>query len=134
MYSSTLGNITYQFKDLKTLMAKATPFRSGDELAEVTADNYRERVAAQVALANLPLAVFLNELVIPYETDDVSRLIIDNHDKIAFSTVSGFTIGSFRDWLLLEETDNFTISKIRKGLTPEMIAAVSKIMRNQDLI
>ncbi len=134
MYSSTIGHITFSFKDLKDLMAKATPFRSGDALAGVAAESYQERVAAQYALANLPLNRFLQELVIPYESDDVSRLIIDNHDKMAFSPISGFTVGALRDWLLSDDADHHSISALRKGLTPEMIAAVSKIMRNQDLM
>lgn len=115
-------------------MAKATPFRSGDALAEIVAESNQERVAAQICLANLPLAVFLQEMLIPYEVDEITRLIIDTHDKHSFSPISSLTVGELRDWLLREETDQDVIQSVRAGLTPEMIAAVSKIMRNQDLI
>lgn len=134
MYRSTSGHINYTFKDLKTLMAKATPFRSGDALAGLVADSHQERVAAQICLANLPLSVFLQEMLIPYETDEITQLIVDTHDQKSFSQISSFTVGEFRDWLLSEQTDQAVIDMIRPGLTPEMIAAVSKIMRNQDLI
>lgn len=115
-------------------MAKATPFRSGDALAGIAAESHQERVAAQICLANLPLAVFLQEMLIPYEADEITRLIIDTHDKHSFSPISSLTVGELRDWLLREETDQDVIQSVRAGLTPEMIAAVSKIMRNQDLI
>ena len=134
MYSSTLGNIAYSFKDLKTLLAKATPLRSGDQLAGLAATSYKERVAAQQCLAELPLTTFLEDLVIPYESDDISRLIIDAHDKNCFSLISNLNVGELRNLLLSEQADNAFISSIREGLTPEMIAAASKIMRNQDLI
>jgi len=134
MYRSTSGHINYTFKDLKTLMAKATPFRSGDALAGLVADSHQERVAAQICLANLPLSVFLQEMLIPYETDEITQLIVDTHDQKSFSQISSLTVGEFRDWLLSEQIDQAVIDMIRPGLTPEMIAAVSKIMRNQDLI
>jgi ethanolamine ammonia-lyase large subunit len=134
MYSCTLGNIVYTFKDLKTLLAKATPLRSGDQLAGVAAGTYKERVAAQQCLAELPLTYFLEDLVIPYESDDISRLIIDSHDKNCFSLINNLNVGELRNLLLSDQADNTFISTIRSGLTPEMIAAVSKIMRNQDLI
>lgn len=133
-YSYTIQNFTYRFSSLKTLLAKATPFRSGDALARLVAESYKERVAAQLALADVPLKTFLNEAIIPYETDEVTRLIIDEHDFLAFLPVSHFTVGELRDWLLSDETDTIKLQKLAKGLTPEMVAAVSKLMRNQDLI
>ncbi len=133
-YQCTVGSFTYRFADLKELLAKASPLRSGDVLAGLVADSYEERVAAQMALADVPLVTFLNEVVIPYETDEVTRLIIDTHDKIAFSQISHFTVGELRDWLLSDEAGTNTLQQIAFGLTPEMVAAVSKLMRNQDLI
>jgi ethanolamine ammonia-lyase large subunit len=121
-------------KDLKTLMAKASPARSGDALAGIAAENDRERVAAQTALADVPLQQFLDEPLIPYEQDEVTRLILDGHDRAAFAPVSQFTVGEFRDWLLGYETTGETLSAVAPGVTPEMVAAVSKLMRNQDLI
>jgi ethanolamine ammonia-lyase large subunit len=134
MYQQTIRNITYHFPDLKTLMAKATPRRSGDELAGVAAKSAQERVAAQMALAEIPLKTFLTEHLIPYEEDEVTRLIIDSHDIQAFAPVSHLTVGDFRDYLLLETTDKQILTSLQKGLIPEMVAAVSKIMRVQDLI
>src|SRR3954451_2328314 len=99
-YRHTIGQTVYHFADLKTLLAKATPLRSGDELAGIAAQSAEERVAAQMALADAPLKVFLSELVIPYETDEISRLIIDGHDSSALQPVSHMTVGEFRDWLL----------------------------------
>ncbi len=130
----TIHNHTYLFDDLKTLMAKATPFRSGDALAGVAADSYEERVAAEMCLSNVSLKTFLNEAIIPYEKDEVTRLIVDTHDANAFISVNHFTVGELRDWLLSDDADEFTLQKIATGLTPEMVAAVSKLMRNQDLI
>jgi ethanolamine ammonia-lyase large subunit len=126
--------MTYRFNDLKTLLAKASPYRSGDVLAGLAAGSYEERVAAQITLADVPLKVFLNEEVIPYEQDEITRLIIDNHNLEAFSLIKTLTVGEFRDWLLKNETDTLTLQKIAPGVTPEMAAAVSKLMRNQDLI
>ena len=134
MYSFTIRNIVYRFDDLKTLLAKASPYRTGDVLAGVCAESYEERVAAQIALADVPLKTFLNEVIIPYEQDEVTRLIIDSHNAGAFSTMSSLTVGEFRDWLLSDETDTVVLKSIEAGITPEMAAAVSKLMRNQDLI
>jgi ethanolamine ammonia-lyase large subunit len=133
-YRFTLGAVTYTFPDLKSALAKATPLRSGDLLAGVAAQSAEERVAAQMALADLPLKAFLNEVVVPYETDEVTRLIQDSHDRAAFAPVASLTVGGFRDWLLSEAADSETLTRLAPGLTPEMVAAVSKIMRVQDLI
>ena len=134
MYAHTVGSVRYRFADLKTLLAKATPFRSGDALAGLAAETAEERVAAQMALADLPLAAFLDQAVVPYETDDVTRLILDNHDRSAFAPVASLTVGGFRDWLLSYGADEAALARLAPGLTPEMAAAVSKIMRSQDLI
>ncbi len=133
-YAATLGKKSYAFADLRELMAKATPLRSGDVLAGVAAANEKERAAAQRVLADVPLARFLEELLIPYEADGVTRLIVDEHDPEAFAAVAGMTVGQFREWLLEYETGEAELAKVRAGLTPEMVAAVSKICRNQDLI
>jgi ethanolamine ammonia-lyase large subunit len=133
-YHHTIGRKTYRFNDLKTLLAKASPHRSGDILAGVAAENYEERIAAQIALADVPLKTFLNETVIPYEQDEITRLIIDNHDSSSFALINTLTVGELRDWLLRDETDTPTLQKLAPGITPEMAAAVSKLMRNQDLI
>jgi len=133
-YAHTTGNRTYRFDDLKDLMAKATPARSGDYLAGVAATSAEQRVAAQMALADLPLTTFLNDALVPYETDEVTRLIMDSHNRAAFAPVSHLTIGDLRNWLLGDEADQATLTALAPGLTPEMVAAVSKIMRNQDLI
>ena len=134
MYSATIGARRYVFADLKTLLAKASPLRSGDQLAGIAAATGEERVAAQYALADLPLATFLNETVVPYETDEVTRLIVDSHDRAAFAPISHLTVGGFRDWLLADETTTAILSALAPGITPEMAAAVSKISRLQDLI
>ena len=133
-FRSTIQNVSYVFDDLKTLLSKATPYRSGDALAGLTADSYEERIAAQMVLADVPLKTFLNEMIIPYETDEVTRLIIDTHNKESFESISHFTVGDLRDWLLSDEADTETLRQLANGFTPEMIAAVSKLMRNQDLI
>ena len=133
-YRHTIGQHNYIFKDLKDLMAKASPTRSGDYLAGIGALNAKERVAAQMALAAVPLKFFLNDLVIPYESDEITRLIIDSHDAYAFETVSHLTVGDFRNWLLSDEADAAALHVLSIGLTPEMVAAVSKIMRIQDLV
>jgi len=133
-YRTTIGNRVYQYKDIKTLLAKASPFRSGDALAGIAAHSYEERVAAQMILADVPLKNFLNEEIIPYEKDEVTRLIIDSHNSNDFSAISHFTVGEFRDWLLCDEADTVTIKGLAAAVTPEMCAAVSKLMRNQDLI
>jgi ethanolamine ammonia-lyase large subunit len=132
--SHTIGARTYGFRDLKDLMAKATPARSGDYLAGVAAGSAEERVAAQMTLAALPLNIFLQEVVIPYESDEVTRLIIDSHDAQAFAPVRHMTVGDFRDWLLSDQADEVALAALAPGITPEMVAAVSKIMRVQDLI
>lgn len=134
MYTQTVGSCRYRFPDLKTLLARASPERSGDQLAGVAARTAEERVAACLALAETPLARFLEEPLVPYETDEVTRLILDTHDRDAFTPVAGLTVGEFRDWLLAETTDSATLSTLATGLTPEMVAATSKLMRNQDLI
>ncbi len=133
-FSNTLGKTSFTFHSLAELMAKATPMRSGDVLAGVAASSAAERVAAQILLADVPLLRFLDDLLIPYETDEVTRLICDSHDKAAFAPVSSLTVGQFRDWLLRYETDGSMLTKLAPGLTPEMVAAVSKIMGNQDLV
>ena len=134
VYRSTLHGVTHTFPDLRTLLAKASPARSGDELAGIAARSALERVAAQHALAEVPLAQFLAEPVVPYETDEVTRLILDTHDRAAFAPVAALTVGAFRDWLLRYETDTTALTALAPGLTPEMVAAVSKLMRNQDLV
>ena len=133
-FSHTVGTRTYHFRDLKDLMAKATPLRSGDVLAGVAAATDEERVVAQMALAELPLCTFLNEVVVPYESDEITRLIIDGHDAAAFAPVSHLSVGDFRNWLLSDEVDGAVLAAVAPGITPEMAASVSKIMRNQDLI
>jgi ethanolamine ammonia-lyase large subunit len=133
-FAATLGGTRYVFPDLKALLAKATPQRAGDLLAEIAAADGTERVAAQLALADLPLGYFLNETVIPYEEDEVTRLIIDAHDSAAFADVASLTVGEFRDWLLSDRADVAALTRLNAGLTPEMVAASSKIMRLQDLI
>jgi ethanolamine ammonia-lyase large subunit len=119
---------------LKTLLAKATPARSGDELAGLSASSAEERVAAQMALSEVPLRTFLSDHVIPYESDDVTRLIVDRHEASAFAAVSHLTVGDFRDWLLSDQATGEVLEALAPGLTPEMAAAVSKIMRLQDLV
>jgi ethanolamine ammonia-lyase large subunit len=134
MHAVAIDGTRYAFPDLKGLMAKASPPRSGDRLAGVAAQSAAERVAAQMALADLPLATFLNEAVVPYEDDEVTRLIIDTHDAAAFAPVAHLTVGGFRDWLLGDGATTATLSALACGITPEMAAAVAKICRNQDLI
>jgi len=133
-YRHTVRQTRYVFDDLRTLLARATPRRSGDELAGVAARSAEERVAAQMALADLPLTTFLVEAVVPYEQDEVTRLIIDSHDAGAFQPIRHLTVGDLRDYLLSLTTDTDTLRQLQPGLTPEMVAAVSKLMRNQDLI
>ena len=133
-FSHTAGTTTYGFHDLKDLLAKATPLRSGDQLAGVAAATAEERVVAQMALAELPLTTLLNEVVVPYEDDEVTRHIIDTHNKAAFAQVAHLTVGDFRNWLLSDAVDSARLAAVAAGITPEMAAAVCKIMRNQDLI
>jgi ethanolamine ammonia-lyase large subunit len=133
-YAHTIGRTRYRFDDLRTLLARATPLRSGDVLAGVAAADATERVAAQMALADLPLAQFLTEAVVPYEKDDVTRLILDRHDAAAFAPAARLTVGGFRDWLLSDEVDTAALAAVAPGVMPEMAAAVAKIMRLQDLV
>ncbi len=133
-YAFVLGNVRFVFEDLKTLLARATPLRSGDCLAGVAAQSAEERVAAQMCLAEVPLSRFLEEPLVPYEQDEVTRLIIDTHDAQAFEPIRHLSVGEFRNWLLREQTDHTALSALAPGITPEMAAAVSKIMRVQDLI
>ncbi len=134
VYHAAWQQVSYRFCDLKELMAKATPLRSGDVLAGVAARSAAENVAAKMALADVPLKRFLSEAVIPYESCDVTRLIMDRHDTAAFAPVSQMTVGEFRDWLLSEAATTEVLAWLAPGITPEMAAATSKIMRNQDLI
>ena len=134
MYAATIGARRYTFADLKTLLAKASPARSGDALAGLAAGSGEERVAARYALADLPLVTFLNEALVAYEDDEVTRLIIDGHDSAAFGAISHLTVGGFRDWLLSDAATTPMLADIAAGVTPEIAAAVSKIMRLQDLM
>jgi ethanolamine ammonia-lyase large subunit len=134
VYRRAIGATTYVFDDLRDLLAKATPPRSGDRLAGIAADSAEQMVAARIALADVPLAQFLQETVIPYEDDEVTRLIVDTHDRSAFAAISSLTVGAFRDWLLSGKATSDVLKKLSRGVTPEMAAAVSKLMRNQDLI
>ncbi|WP_128645839.1 ethanolamine ammonia-lyase subunit EutB [Rhodococcus sp. BS-15] len=137
IYTQQVSGTTYTFDGLVDLMAKATPLRSGDELAGCAAESDAERAAAQWALSEVSLDVFLHDLLVPYESDEVTRLIIDSHDRIAFGAISHLTVGGLRDWLLQVTAGPdaaATLRSVAAGLTPEMVAAVSKIMRNQDLI
>ena len=124
----------YHFKDLRDLLAKASPYRSGDALAGIAAETQEHRAAAQMTLADLPLRTFLQQAVVPYEEDEVTRLIIDSHNPVAFSPIASLTVGEFRDWLLSDTTTGEALTALAPGLTPEMVAAVSKLMRVQDLI
>ena len=133
-YQHNIGTRRYQFEDLRTLLARASPLRSGDQLAGVAASDAQERVAAQMCLADLPLSRFLNEAIIPYEADEVTRLILDRHDAAAFARVRHLTVGDFRNWLLGDAADAATLESLAPGLTPEMVAAVSKLCRVQDLV
>jgi ethanolamine ammonia-lyase large subunit len=134
MYATDLAGTRHRFDDLKAVLAAATPLRSGDQLAGLAAQSAEERVAARYVLADLPLTTFLNEAIIPYETDEVTRLIVDTHDAVAFAAIARLTVGDFREWLLDNATDNARLTAVAPGVTPEMAAAVCKLMRNQDLI
>ena len=133
-YRASLDTQTYRFDSLAELLAKATPLRSGDELAGIAAQTAQQRLAARLALAELPLTMFLQQAVVPYETDEVTRLIIDSHDAAAFAPVAHLSVGGLRDWLLSDAASAATLSALAPGLMPEMVAAVSKLMRNQDLM
>ena len=134
VYRQVIGATSYVFADLRELLAKATPPRSGDRLAGVAAESAEQMIAARMALADVPLKQFLNEAVIPYEDDEVTRLILDTHAAQAFAPISALTVGGFRDWLLSDAATSETLAKVSRGITPEMAAGVSKLMRNQDLI
>jgi len=133
-FRHTVGARVYGFEDLKGLLAKASPPRSGDSLAGLAAHSAVERSAARMCLAALPLSTFLNDALIPYERDEITRLILDTHDAAAFASVAHLTVGDFRNWLLLDTTTPEVLAALAPGLTPEMAAAVSKLMRNQDLV
>ena len=133
-YQHTIGGERWQFSDLREVMAKATPLRSGDALAGVAATSAVERMAARLCLADIPLTRFLSEALIPYESDEVTRLILDTHNAAAFAPLAHLTVGDFRNWLLAHGTDSALLAAVAPGITPEMAAAVSKLMRNQDLI
>ncbi|MEB0111958.1 ethanolamine ammonia-lyase subunit EutB [Variovorax sp. RTB1] len=133
-YSTTIEGQVFTFDDLKQVMAFASPARSGDYLAGIGAATSQQRMAARYVLADTPLKQFLNEALVPYETDNITRLIFDSHDVAAFAPVSHLTVGDFRNWLLSEQATTVTLTALAPGLTPEMVAAVSKLMRNQDLV
>ncbi|MGA2421512.1 MAG: ethanolamine ammonia-lyase subunit EutB [Candidatus Acidiferrum sp.] len=133
-FHHTIRRTTYQFGSLRDLLAKASPLRSGDQLAGLAAATQEERVAARFALADLPLTAFLSEAIVPYESDEVTRLIFDTHDREAFEPVATFTVGQFRDWLLSPDATTESLTALAPGVTPEMAAAVSKLMQAQDLI
>src|SRR6476619_5509532 len=134
IYRQIINTTSYAFGDLRDLLATASPPRSGDRLAGVAADSAEQMIAARMALADVPLKQFLNETVVPYEDDEVTRLIIDSHNGPSFAAVSSLTVGGFRDWLLSDAATGETLAKLARGITPEMAAGVSKLMRNQDLI
>ncbi len=129
-----IREVTYNFEDLRDLMAKASPYRSGDALAGIAAENAEQRAAAQMTLADVPLRAFLEHALIPYESDEVTRLIVDTHDVAAFAPVAMLTVGDLRDWLLSDAATGEALTALAPGLTPEMVAAVSKLMRVQDLV
>jgi ethanolamine ammonia-lyase large subunit len=133
-YQARIGLQSFAFEDLRTLLARASPLRSGDQLAGVAAGSAQQRIAACLALADVPLRSFLQQPVVPYEVDEVTRLIIDSHDAAAFAPVAHLTVGEFRDWLLSDAATTAVLAGLAPGLTPEMVAAVSKLMRNQDLM
>ncbi|MFN0050824.1 MAG: ethanolamine ammonia-lyase subunit EutB [Planctomycetales bacterium] len=134
LYHCTLGHQHFSFHDLKELLAKGSGPRSGDTLAGVAAQSAQERVAARSVLADVPLATLLEQPLIPYELDEVTRLIVDRHDRAAFAPLADFTVGQFREWLLDYDTTTQELAAAAPGITPEMAAAVSKLMRNQDLV
>ena len=133
-YRHTIDATVYVFESLRDLLAKATPPRSGDRLAGIAAETSEQMIAARMVLADTPLSQFLNEAIIPYEDDEVTRLILDSHDRAAFAPVAAMTVGDFRDYLLSDAATTEGLKKLSRGITPEMAAAVSKLMRNQDLI
>src|SRR5215470_8788693 len=134
MYGATIGARRYTFRDLANLLAKASPLRSGDQLAGLSANTDEERIAAQHVLADLPLSTFLHEQVVPYEACEVTRLIVDKHEQKAFAAIAHLTVGEFRDWLLSDEATTSALAALAPGVMPEVAAAVSKISRLQDLM
>ena len=134
IYRHAIDSTSYVFPDLRDLLAKATPPRSGDRLAAIAAGSAEQMIAARIALADVALRQFLQEAVVPYEDDEVTRLILDTHDEEAFAAISSLTVGAFRDWLLSDAATSDVLKQLSRGITPEMAAAVSKLMRNQDLI
>jgi len=133
-FVQSIGVHRHHFEDLKSLLAKAGPMRSGDALAGVAAQSEAERIAARMALAEVPLRRFLQEPLIDPETDEVSQLIMSQHDAGAFEPIAHLTVGELRNWLLSDTCDERSLKSVAWGLTPEMVAAVSKLMRNQDLV
>jgi ethanolamine ammonia-lyase large subunit len=133
-FSLSLRGHTHAFPDLKALLGRASAKRSGDELAGVAAENEQDRMAARLVLADLPLSIFLNDCLVPYEEDEITRLIIDGHDAAAFAVLAKLSVGEFRDWLLSDAATAAELKAVAPGVTPEMAAAVCKLMRNQDLI
>ena len=133
-YAHIIAGVRYTFDTFADLLAKASPQRSGDELAGIAAINARQRVAAQMALADVPLKRFLNEAIVPYETDEVTRLIFDTHDSAAFKPIASLTVGELRNFLLSDQANTLSLAALAPGITPEMAAAVSKLMRLQDLV
>lgn len=131
IYTAFIKGKNYRFPDLATLLAKASPRRSADELAGIAAESEFERAVAQKILADVPLQHFLDQPLIAPEVDEVSKLILEQHDAKAFTAIQSLTVGEFREWLLAGEHD---LSAMAFAFTPEMVAAVSKIMRNQELI
>src|ERR1700686_3441257 len=129
-YRHTIDATSHVFETLRDLLARATPPRSGDRLAGIAAESAEQMIAARIALADVPLTQFLHETVIPYEDDEVTRLIVDTHDRSAFAAISSLTVGSFRDWLISGKATSDVLKKLSRGVTPEMAAAVSKLMRN----
>ena len=133
-YSQRVGLQRWTFPDLRTLLARASPDRSGDHLAGIAAQSAAERMAARLALADLPLRRFLEEPLTDPSLDEITQLIFDQHDPRAFSAIAHLTVGGFRDWLLSDQASEAALEALRFGLTPEMVAATSKLMRNQDLV
>ncbi len=131
---ATVGGRTFTFSGLRDVLAKASPERSGDELAGIAASSPLERAAAQWCLADVSLTDLIAQPLIPYEDDEVTRLILDTHDPVAFAPIAHMTVGELRDHLLATTTDTAALATLARGLTPEIVAAVIKLMRNQDLI
>jgi ethanolamine ammonia-lyase large subunit len=134
MYTHTVDGSVHRFEDLRILLARASPARTGDVLAGLAARSAEERVAAQMALAAVPLSAFLSQHLVAPERDEVTRLALEDHDAAAFATVRHLTVGDFRDWLLDYATDGAALAALAPGLLPEMAAAVSKLMRIQDMV